>query len=387
MTPPALLLTYDFPPMLGGIARALGEIARHAEGRIRVSTGQVDGWEAWDQASGLPVDRLAVPSRRLKTLPCLVRWGLHADRLVRQHHPAFLWAGNVKPAGHVARWLGTRRGLPYGLITYGLDLELLHDQARRSPRRRRAIRELVAGAAGAVAISGWTRDRYVELAELLGLPAGPDRVRVVPLGVDTQRFAPRAAGGPRAGSCTLLTVARLVPHKGVDEALALLAGLRAEGHACHYVVAGEGPDRPRLEALAAELGVAGQVRFLGAVSEAELPALYQAANVYVGLSRVEGPEVEGFGLSLLEAQAAGLPVLAGRGGGTAECVEDGVSGLLLPPTDRREVLAAAMALLRQPERAHALGLAGRARAERRFTWARVVADLEAAARAFTPPAA
>jgi len=367
--------------MPGGIARLLGEVARHAGPDLRVSTGRYPGAEAWDAMSGASVERVPVESRRLRTFPGLVRWALHSARLADRHQPAFLWAGNVKPAGHVAHWLGWRRRVPYGLLVYGLDLALLGEQARRSRGRRgRVIRRLLAGAAGTVAISRFTRDRYVELTEMLGLPGLP--VRVVLPGVDAERFHP-SAGKQAGGRPWLLTVARLVPHKGLDAGLALVAALRKEGIDVGYRVVGEGPARPALEAEAQARGIGDRVEFLGAVPDQDLPALYAGAALYVGLSRPLGPEVEGFGLSLLEAQASGVPVLAGAGGGTADAVADGEAGYLVPADQPGEVLAAARTLLTDPARRAAFGEAARARMLRDFRWSRVVAELNAAAEAFS----
>jgi len=389
---PSLLLAYDFPPLPGGIARALGEIARHAPaGQLLVSTGTMPGAEAMDSAGGW-VDRAPVPSRRLRTIPGLVRWAARADGLVRRHRPGFTWAGNLKPAGHVARWLRFRHGIPYGLIVYGLDVALLQEQAAASGLKRRAARGIMASAAGTVAISRWTAERFADLAQSLGLPGAAGRIRVVHPGVDTGRFRP---GGPDAGwrerlalghRPWLLTVARLMPHKGVGLGLEVLADLRAAGLDAGYLVAGEGPARPALERQAQALGVADAVRWCGHVDERDLPALYATADVYLGLSRQSGPEVEGFGLSLLEAQASGLPVVAGSGGGTGDAVAHGVTGILVPP-ERAAAARAVAGLLRDPARARTLGAAGRARMEREFGWDRVVADLGRAAADFSGAAA
>ena len=130
------------------------------------------------------------------------------------------------------------------------------------------------------------------------------------------------------------------------------------------------------------------VRWCGHVPEADLPALYAAADVYLGLSRPIGPHVEGFGLSLLEAQAAGRPVVAGLGGGTGDAVAHGVTGFLVPPDQCAPALAAVAELLRDRSRAQVVGAAGRARMEREFGWDRVVRDLNQAAAAFrSAPAA
>jgi phosphatidylinositol alpha-1,6-mannosyltransferase len=174
-----------------------------------------------------------------------------------------------------------------------------------------------------------------------------------------------------------------VPHKGIDVALGLVAELTRDGLDLGYLIAGEGPERAALRRQAESLGIADRVRWLGEVGDADLPDLYAAADLYLGLSREEGPQAEGFGLALLEAQASALPVVAGRSGGVADAVADGVSGILVPPTDLPALLSATRALLCDESRAREMGLAGRLRAEREFGWSRVLADLDAAAAGFT----
>jgi len=382
----ALLLAHDFPPMPGGIARALGAIASADAPRLAVSSGRSPGATRWDQQAGVSIRRVPLPASRLRTVAGLLRWTRSAEQLLEETGAAFVWAGNIKPAGYVARWLAGRRRLPYGLIVYGLDLALLQAQAESSRRRRLVARALVGGAAGTVAISHWTAERFTRLAESIGIPGAARRVRVVPLGADPGMFHPGVDPGPfrvrhRIESRPwLLTVARLVPHKGIDTALAALTALPPE---VGYLVAGEGPDRLRLEALSRQLGLADRVRFLGAVSDAELPALHRSATIYVGLSRESGSEGEGFGLSLVEAQATARPVVASLSGGIPDAVEDGVAGLLVPPEDPAAAAAAIAALLQDPARAAALGRAGRVAVETRLNWRRVAADLAEAERGFS----
>jgi phosphatidylinositol alpha-1,6-mannosyltransferase len=373
-----LLLAYDFPPRGGGIARALWEIARH--GGLVVSTGSAEGAAELDRSGQVRVERAPVALERLRTVPGLLRWGRSASRLAAGLQPEFVWAGNLKPAGYVARWLRARHGIPYGLIVYGLDLGLLQMQAARTRRRYLAARALLQGAAGVVAISRWAAERYFALARQLHLPVVPARVRVIRLGADPGRFRPDGAALDLGPGRWLLTVARLVPHKGVDTALAALAQLGPGARDVRYAIAGEGPDRPRLERLAAELGVAERVRFLGAVSEADLPALYRAATIYLGLSREEGPQGEGFGLALAEAAASGRPVVAARSGGVADAVLEGASAILVPPADPAAAARAIETLLAQPDRAAEFGRAGRRLVETELNWDRVVSELRLAQR-------
>jgi phosphatidylinositol alpha-1,6-mannosyltransferase len=130
--------------------------------------------------------------------------------------------------------------------------------------------------------------------------------------------------------------------------------------------------------LAHKLGVADRVRFLGEVSERDLPALYNLASVYVGPSRrAERLGVEGFGISLVEASACGLPVVAGQSGGIPDAVRDGETGFLIPPEDPAAIAGAVSRLLGDAELAGRIGAAGRRAVETHYNWDRVVRDLRA----------
>jgi phosphatidylinositol alpha-1,6-mannosyltransferase len=128
------------------------------------------------------------------------------------------------------------------------------------------------------------------------------------------------------------------------------------------VIAGDGDDRPRLEALAASLGLARQVLFTGFVSEATLAELYARAAVFVMPSRGEG-----FGLVYLEAMRAALPCVAACASAAAEIIADGETGLLVDPLAPDAIAAALGRLLASPELARAMGEAGRRRLELLFT--------------------
>ena len=146
----------------------------------------------------------------------------------------------------------------------------------------------------------------------------------------------------------------------------------------HYAVAGKGPERDKLKKLAHKLGVADRVRFLGEVSERDLPALYNLASVYVGASRrAERLGVEGFGISLVEASACGLPVVAGKSGGIPDAVRDGETGFLIPPEDPAAIADAVGRLLADTALAGRVGAAGRRAVETYYNWDRVVRDLKA----------
>jgi phosphatidylinositol alpha-1,6-mannosyltransferase len=168
-------------------------------------------------------------------------------------------------------------------------------------------------------------------------------------------------------------------------ALALLDGKEAD---VRYAVAGEGDGRRDLEQLADNLGLSGRVRFLGGVPDADLPALYNLADVYVGASRRTPLSVEGFGIALAEAASSGRPVVAGNAGGIPEAVKDGETGLLVDPERPEAVAEAVRRLLRDPKLARRLGAAGRREIERYYNWDRVardVAEIAAEAEALPTP--
>jgi phosphatidyl-myo-inositol dimannoside synthase len=379
---PQLLLTYDFPPMGGGIARMLGELARrYPPGTLVVSTGQYA--EAAESDAEFPnvVDRLAIPSRRLRALQGLVLWSRRAASLARSLRPEFVWCGNLKPAGYPAHWVKRRIGTRYGILVYGTDLLLLLRTIRRSPVKRRMARTLLGSAAVVVAISHWTGDLCRSVLDELGLGGSKLDLRIVPLGTDPVRFRPgidtsvvRARYGLDQRRW-LLSVARLTPHKGIDTAVRVVSRLRDRFPDLGYAVVGSGDQLSNLKALAERMGVTDRVRFLTALPDGDLPAVYNCAEVYLGLSRLTDQAAEGFGISLAEASASGVPVVAGRHGGIPEAVKDGETGLLVDAEDLEEVGGAVSQLLADRSLAHQLGAGGRRAVESYYNWDRVTADL------------
>jgi glycosyltransferase involved in cell wall biosynthesis len=231
----------------------------------------------------------------------------------------------------------------------------------------RALARFLAGRADALgAVSAGLR------RELEGLLGGADPVRVVatPMGIDLDELR---AGRPReeirddlglpGGDFHVLCLGRLVAIKGFDVLIESLSG--AVGIA--LVVAGDGPERRRLEALAAGRKV--RASFVGAVDSSRRAELLAAADVFVLPSRVlPGGRHEGLPVALLEAMASGLPVIATRTGGIPEVVDDGVSGLLVPPDDPRSLRAALDRLAGSSALRRALGAAARPVGEAR-DWA------------------
>src|SRR5438046_1297512 len=148
----------------------------------------------------------------------------------------------------------------------------------------------------------------------LGLDPLAEHVKVVPLGTDPAQFMPGLdtrevrARYRLNGDSWAVTVARLEPYKGVDTSLRAVAAVRKGGQDLHYLVIGAGKKGKEYKKLARELGIGDVVRFTGNVPDRDLPALYNTAQVYLGVSRrADATRVEGFGVALAEARPWGLP--------------------------------------------------------------------------------
>jgi phosphatidylinositol alpha-1,6-mannosyltransferase len=392
----SLLLTYDFPPHGGGIARMMGELAlRFPPQSLVVSTGRQPGSAESDARFPQPIDRAPIAAKHLRTLNGLALWSWRAGGLVRRYAPGFTWCGNLKPAAYPARWLKARYDVPYGVVVYGTDLLLLDASIRRSAIKRRTTRLLLGGAAVIVAISDWTAELGRHVLGTLDLPADGGRIRTVPLGTDPGHFRPgvdsravRQSFGLEGGPW-LLTVARLEGHKGIDTTIRAMPAIRARVPGARYMIAGTGPRRPFFEQTVAELGLGDAVKFLGPVSEADLPAVYNAADLYVGASRVHDLMAEGFGIAIVEASACGLAVVGGRSGGIPDAVRDGETGILVDPDRPEAVAAGVVQLLDNDDLRRRLGANGRRAAETFYNWERVARDfirIDAEFRRPEPPA-
>ena len=199
----------------------------------------------------------------------------------------------------------------------------------------------------------------------------PDLTAVIPNAVVSASKPPADAPLPveLRGRPLVGVVARLQPEKGVANFLRAAARVAPQFPEAHFIVAGDGPLRQELAALAEDLGLRERVHFLGFRSDAS--ALIKSLNVLVVPSVTEGSP-----LVTLEAMAAGVPVVASAVGGIPDQIRHDKEGLLIPPGDTDAFGDALIALLRDPDRARRLGEAGRRRATSRFSHATMVRQIE-----------
>lgn len=359
----------------------MGELAlRYPPQTLVVSTGTYPDSAASDARFPQTIDRVGIRATRLRTINGLAMWTWRAARLAKRHRPGFAWCAELKPAGYPARWLSP--GVPYGVILHGTELLLLDAKIHRGAFKRWSARTLLGGAAVLVANSTWTADLARHVLDTLGERDAAGRVRVVPLGTEPSHFHPGIDPTPMriryalgSGAPWLLTVSRIEWHKGIDTVIKALPAIRAAHPGTRYAVAGVGPRRVELDRLVERLGLGDAVKFLGSVPDADLPALYNAADLYVGASRRHELLVEGFGISLVEASACGLAVVGGRSGGVPDAVRDGETGILVDPDDPAAVAAGVNRLLSDEALRRRMGEAGRRAVETYYNWGRVADDL------------
>jgi len=372
-----LLLTRKLPPpFLGGAGRYLYNILRFMPPGTVVFTERSRAPDAPD-LPGLRVIRRGyirpypAPDapfvvRLLHELGMLVCWSAELLWLCLRARPRCLLAGEVFPIG-VLTWLAKKLcGIPYVVFVYGEELTLARGI------RRRAARRVCRAADRVIVISDFSRG----LVQAWGVP--PTHLVLARPGVEAALFAVRDAECVRRCRAELappddkilLTVGRLTRRKGHAEVIAALPAVLQHVPKLRYVVVGD--DRgegSRLREQVRQLGLDEHVRFLGAMDEAAIPLLYNACDVFIMANReLDNRDTEGFGMVFIEANAAHKPVIGGTAGGVPDAVADGVSGLLVDPTDPDALCGAIVRLLQDEAYAHQLGEQGYARAVAHFGW-------------------
>jgi phosphatidyl-myo-inositol dimannoside synthase len=405
--PKVLIVTNDYPPRSGGIQSFVHALAvRLPADGVVVYAPAWPGAAEFDAALPFPVIRhpgslmLPVPSVRDR-----------AVTLLREHGCDTVLFGAAAPLGLLApslRAAGARRivGLTHG-----------HEAGWAAlPGARWLLRRIGARVDVLTYLAGYFR---IRLSRALTPAAAARMARLAP-GVDPAGFRPGSGGsevrkrlGIDPDRQVVVCVSRMVRRKGQDTLIRawpqVLAGYAARAGDAQppppggrlpppggrlplpgeplplpaerlplLMLVSDGPYRPRLERLAAGLGVADSVLFTGPVGWDELPAYYDAGNIFAMPCRTRraGLDVEGLGIVYLEASATGLPVVGGDSGGAPDAIIDGETGYVVPGGDAGAVADRIGALLADPAGAAAMGEKGRAWVEREWTWDLVAERLQ-----------
>ena len=324
-------------------------------------------------AAALKADVALRPAAYLVAPLALAAGWRAVRRVARETGATVLHAHWVIPAGLMAAASGV--GLPLVVSLHGSDVFV----AEAHGVARRAARVAFRRAGWVTACSEDLRRRAIDIG------ADPERLTVVPYGVDGDRFKPnpatrarvRAARGLDDDDRVVVAAGRLVRKKGFEYLIEAVGSLAARWPRLTLVIAGSGDLEAELRGQTAALGIAAQVRFEGAVTQPQVAEWLAAADVAVVPSvRDDAGNVDGLPNSVLEALVSGTPVVATAAGGIATVAVDGETALVVPERDAAALARSLERLLAEPDRGRALGRSARDTVRRTHDWSCVVERFE-----------
>ena len=355
-----LLVTNDFPPKVGGIQNLLWEWWRRLPpDSFAVLTSPHKGAESFDASQAFEVRRVREPW--LLPHPLMVR---RINQMAREIGAEFVVLDPAVPLGIV----GPRLELPYMVVLHGAEVTV----PGRLPLSKLVLSRVLKHANHIIAAGEYPA------AEARRAAGNSLPITVIPPGVDTQRFRPlsnderassRREFGVSDDAELIVGVSRLVPRKGFDTLIEVAASLRASRPRLQVLIGGGGRDADRLQKLIDKLNA--PVRMLGRVSDEQLPRLYGCADVSAMLcrSRWGGLEQEGFGIVFSEAASCGVPQIAGKSGGAADAVLEGLTGKVVQnPSDVGQVASTVTQLLDDVFLRSLMSVASRERALNTFDY-------------------
>jgi phosphatidylinositol alpha-1,6-mannosyltransferase len=361
--PKVLVLTNDFPPRPGGIQFFVHALARQLPPEsVAVYAPAWEGAEQFD--AGLPFPVVRHPTSLMLPVPSVAR---RAERILAAEGCDTVLFGAAAPLGLLAPGLRKAGAKRLIALTHGHEAGWAALPAARSILRR------IGDSVDTMTYLGeYTR---VRLARALSPAAAARMTRLTP-GVDTSEFRPGAGGkaireklglGSRP---VVVCVSRMVPRKGQDTLIRAWPLVLATTPDATLLLVGDGPYRGRLERMARHLGVDGSVVFTGAPARADLPAYFDAGNVFAMPCRTRrgGLDVEGLGMVFLEAAATGLPVVGGDSGNAADAIRDGETGYVVPGVSVADLAGRLNRLLTDPCAAKAMGDKGLAWVHQEWRW-------------------
>lgn len=381
-----VLVTSNFPPVLGGSGVVYENLARFAGGRVIVVAPKryygdglpLIGWREHDRLAPYRVVRLDLlrtvlqqPTGRWQKFLLLasdivirVRLAVCIMRLVLAEQPSAICVGELIANGWLISLLHNFRLARVMVYVHGEEITTDDPYDKGHGRARRAL-------AAADAIIVVSRFTHGAVRALMG-EQGNARLKLIENGVDNTRFKPMnkrpdLVQAYRLENCfVFVSVCRLLEKKGIDRAIEAFAQLAHADPSCRYLVVGSGPYENTLRNLANRVGTPAKIIFTGEVEQEALAAHYALGDVFVMPNRaLPNGDTEGFGLVFLEANACGLPVIAGSDGGSTDAVRHGYNGLVVDGQSIADIASAMRRLrddveLRERLREGALGQATRA---------------------------
>lgn len=266
----------------------------------------------------------------------------------------------IIPQGLVGALVSAITGIPHVTSIHGTDIHLIHSHRILYP----VIRMISKYSHCITTNSSHTLRLLHNVVQTRG------KSRIIPMGIDPNEFL-QSKEIPRSLEKTVLFVGRLINWKGVSVLIQAMKIVETRLRGSKLVVIGDGPDRHELEEEVVRLGLSPIVYFMGKLDRENLLTWYRSAEVFVLPSITYKNQTEGLGVVLLEAMAACVPVIGSNTGGIPDIIEDGVNGLLVPPSDPDALADAIIRIFENPDLADRFREAGQKSVQESFSWDKI----------------
>jgi len=372
-----LMVATNFPPMEGGISTHSYEVARnigHDVGHeIAVLSPNCKGVKKFDGNERFKAIRMMLVNTHVMNMlgKALIAYKVYFLIIMMLYITYYSMTLRPKRI-YITHWNNAVSALlptklfkiPYYLAVHGTEVI----RPLESKLRKMLLFLSIRNARKIICLGSYQKISLVKA----GVPS--NKLCVVSEGVDLKRF--KTSIDPSEvikkhglkGKKVILTVGRLVKRKGHDMVIKSLPDVLKKVPNAVYVIVGKGPELENLERLVNELDLRKSVIFAGYVPDKKLPKYYSACHVFIMANREVNGDIEGFGIVYLEANAYSKPAVAGKSGGTGDVVKHGVNGLLVDPSNIKEISKVLTHLLTNERLAEKLGMKGRKMVENRYNY-------------------
>ena len=365
----ALVLAQDFPPIPGGVSVYIENLYKNWKGSVVILAPDSSDPLKTKFPDNITIKRLPMDLRRGGLKPYFqrqIRLYMASLKLLKKENLKYTHCTHIA-SGLVALILKKIHSIPYVIYTYGSEIT-----GQPGFIRYNLAKLILRNAYHIITMSEFTKKAIMNY----GIP---DKKIKFLVGVEVDRFSKNRKKLVTKkkynidGDPILLTVARLVEHKGIDTVIKALPEIIKLHPKLTYLIVGEGPYRSCLEKLSSKLKVERHIKFVGNIPhdklQSESEAFYTICDLFVMVSRnINNLEAEGFGIVFLEAGLSRKACIGGKSGGIFDAVIDGITGKLVDPNDPGEVASVVLALLNNRETANQMGENGYKRAIQHFNW-------------------
>jgi len=374
-----LFIAFDFKPSLGGVADYTHNLAYHLQQSgedvtiVAPLTTTPDS-ARFDKEQPYRVIRYSLEDYGKSVFHRHLFMAKLLDKTIREIKPACIIFNVWTPYTTTMQILCSFRKKPHFLIAHGMEINSKNLSFKNRLWRNISFRK----SSYLIVNSNYTKT----LCEKMGIR--DDRIFILNPGIDTaifhidtQKDEIRKSLDIPQDDKVLLSIGRLIERKGFDRAIEAVAMLRKTENNFLYILIGDGPERHTLESLIKKLNLEDNVLLKGNVSDREKMRYLNSADIFLMPNReLPNGDVEGFGIVFLEANMCGVPVIAGKSGGTVDAVEHGKTGLLIDGTNVQEIFHALRELMANSQLRRDMGKKGKARVERDFAWAKIAARFQ-----------